>query len=47
MGLLAFASVFVLLSSFLAYDLVRNLYDFNEGGVASGLVKSISGMVFG
>jgi len=46
-GLLAFASVFVLLSSFLAYDLVRNLYDFNEGGVASGLVKSISGMVFG
>jgi hypothetical protein len=46
-GLLAFASVFVLLSSFLAYDLVRNLYDFNEGGAASGLVKSISGMVFG
>jgi hypothetical protein len=46
-GLLAFASIFVLLSSFLAYDLVRNLYDFNEGGVASGLVKSISGMVFG
>lgn len=46
-GLLAFASVFVLLSSFLAYDLVRNLYDFNEGGPASGLVKSISGLVFG
>ena len=46
-GLLAFASVFVLVSSFLAYDLVRNLYDFNEGGPASGLVQSISGLVFG
>ncbi|AMV38809.1 helix-turn-helix domain-containing protein [Planctomyces sp. SH-PL62] len=45
-GLLAVASVFILLSSFLAYDLVRNLYDFNEGGPASGLVKSISGLVF-
>ncbi|WP_165073981.1 helix-turn-helix domain-containing protein [Paludisphaera rhizosphaerae] len=45
-GLLAAASFFVLLSSFLAYDLVRNLYDFHEGGVASGLVKSISGLVF-
>ncbi|WP_337174354.1 helix-turn-helix domain-containing protein [Paludisphaera sp.] len=46
-GLLAFASIFVLLSSFLAYDLVQNLYNFHETGVASGLVKSISGMVFG
>jgi len=46
-GLLAFASVFVLLASMLAYDLASNLYDFHEGGVASGLVSSISGMLFG
>lgn len=45
-GLLAAASVFILLSSFLAYDLVQNLYSFNEGGPASGLVQSISGLVF-
>ncbi len=45
-GLLAVASVFVLVSSFLAYDLVTNLYHFNDGGPASGLVKSIAGLVF-
>jgi hypothetical protein len=46
-GLLAAASVFILFGAFIAQDLVRNLYDFNEGGVASGLVQSISGMLFG
>ncbi|MDG3003298.1 helix-turn-helix domain-containing protein [Paludisphaera mucosa] len=45
-GLLAVASLFIFLSSFLAFDLVRNLYDFHEGGPASGLVKSISGLFF-
>jgi hypothetical protein len=46
-GLLAAASVFVLFATFIAQDLIRNLYDFNQGGVASGLVQSISGMLFG
>lgn len=45
-GLLAVASLFIFLSAFLAYDLVQNLYEFNEGGVASGIVHSISGMFF-
>lgn len=46
-GLLAAASFFIFFAAFIAQDLVRNLYDFNEGGVASGLVQSISGMLFG
>lgn len=45
-GLLAVASLFIFLSAFLAYDLVQNLYEFNEGGPASGIVESISGMFF-
>ncbi len=45
-GLLAVASLFMFLSVFLAYDLMQNLYEFNDGGVASGLVQSISGMFF-
>ncbi|MDR3620362.1 MAG: helix-turn-helix domain-containing protein [Paludisphaera borealis] len=45
-GLLAAASLFIFFAAFIAQDLVRNLYDFNEGGVASGLVRSISGMLF-
>jgi hypothetical protein len=46
-GLLGVTSVFLLLSSFVALDLVRNLYDFHEGGTAgSGLVRAIAG-VFG
>ncbi len=45
-GLLAAASIFIFFAAFIAQDLVRNLYDFNEGGVASGLVQSISGMLF-
>jgi excisionase family DNA binding protein len=45
-GLLSAASIFILLAAFIAQDLVRNLYDFNAGGVASGLVQSISNMLF-
>ena len=45
-GLLAAASIFILFSSFLAYDLVQNLYEFQGSGVASGLVQSISGLLF-
>jgi len=45
-GLLAVASVFIFLASFLAYDLAQNLYEFNEGGPAAGIVHSISGMFF-
>ena len=45
-GLLAVASLFIFLSSFLAYDLVQNLYEFNEGGPAAGIVESISGLFF-
>jgi hypothetical protein len=47
-GLLGATTVFLILSLFVAHDLVHNLYDFHEGGtVGSGLVKAIAGIFFG
>ncbi|GAC1464646.1 MAG: hypothetical protein NVSMB9_03540 [Isosphaeraceae bacterium] len=44
-GMLGVASVFMLLLAFVSMDLVRNLYEFRQDSPASGLVKSIAGMV--
>ena len=47
-GLLGVTTVFLVFSLFVAHDLVRNLYDFREGGTAgSGLVTAIPGLFFG
>jgi hypothetical protein len=43
-GLLAFTTVCLLFASFIAFDLMRNLNDFQETPVASGLVRSIAGL---
>jgi hypothetical protein len=45
-GLLCFTAVCLLFASFVAFDLMRNLYDFQETPVASGLVRAIAG-IFG
>jgi len=45
-GGLGFASVFMLFLLFVSIDLVRNLYEFQGNGPASGLVKAIAG-IFG
>jgi hypothetical protein len=47
-GLLGVTTFFLVFSLFVAHDLVRNLYEFREGGSAgSGLVRMIAGMFFG
>jgi hypothetical protein len=47
-GMLAVTTVFLFLASFVAYDLVRNLYEFQAGGtVGSGLVRTLAGMFGG
>lgn len=46
-GLLGVTSVFMLFMAFIAMDLMRNLNDFHDGGVASGLVRSIAGLFGG
>jgi hypothetical protein len=43
-GGLAVASVFMLFLFFVSIDLVRNLYEFQGNGPASGLVKGIAGL---
>ncbi len=45
-GLLCFTTLCLLFASFVAFDLMRNLYDFQETPVASGLVRAIAG-IFG
>jgi len=45
-GLLCFTTLCLLFASFVAVDLMRNLYDFQDTPVASGMVKSIAG-IFG
>ena len=45
-GLLCFTTLCLLFASFVAVDLMRNLYDFQETPVASGMVRSIAG-IFG
>ena len=40
--------LFLFFASFVAYDLVRNLYEFQSGGtMGSGLVRAIAGMFGG
>jgi hypothetical protein len=46
-GLLCVATVFMLLLAFVGMDLVRNLYDFRGDYPASGLIRSIAGMITG
>jgi len=45
-GLLCFTTLCLLFASFVAFDLMRNLYDFQETPMASGLVRAIAG-IFG
>ncbi len=45
-GLLSFTTLFLLFAAFVALDLLRNLYDFRETPLASGLVRTIAG-IFG
>jgi hypothetical protein len=46
-GLLCVTSVFMLFLAFVGMDVVRNLYEFQGDGPASGLVRSIAGMMGG
>ena len=46
-GLLGVTTVFMLLLTFISMDLVRNLYDYQGGTPASGIVKSIAGLMGG
>ena len=46
-GLLGVSTVLMLLVSFVSLDMMRNLYEFREGGPASGLVKAIAGLFGG
>ncbi len=45
-GLLCFTTLCLLFASFVAVDLMRNLYDFQDTPVASGMVRSIAA-IFG
>ncbi|HME68931.1 MAG TPA: helix-turn-helix domain-containing protein [Myxococcota bacterium] len=45
-GLLSFTTLFLLFAAFIALDLLRNLYDFRDTPLASGLVRTIAG-IFG
>ena len=46
-GLLGVSTVLLLLVSFISLDLMRNLYEFRDGGPASGLVRAIAGLFGG
>ena len=46
-GLLSFTTVLMFLVCFVSFDMARNLYEFRDGGPASGLVKAIAGMFGG
>jgi Helix-turn-helix domain len=43
-GLLSFTTVLLLFASFVSLDLMRNLYDFQETPLASGLVRALAGL---
>jgi hypothetical protein len=43
-GLLGFTAVCLLFASFVSLDLMRNLYDFQETPLASGLVRALAGL---
>lgn len=44
-GMLAVATVFMMLLAFVGMDLIRNLYEFQGNGPASGLIQSLAGMI--
>jgi hypothetical protein len=46
-GLLGFTAVCLLFASFIAIDLMRNLYEFHDTPVASGLVRGLAGLFGG
>jgi hypothetical protein len=46
-GLLGVSTVLLLFLSFISLDLMRNLYEFRDGGPASGLVRMIAGLFGG
>ncbi len=46
-GLLGVTTLFLLFLAFITMDLVRNLYDFQGNSPASGIVKSLAGLLFG
>jgi hypothetical protein len=46
-GLLGVATVFLLFLAFVSMDLARNLYDYQGDTPASGIVKSLAGLLFG
>ncbi len=46
-GLLGFTTLCLLIASFMAVDLMRNLYDFNDTPVASGLVRGLASLFGG
>jgi hypothetical protein len=46
-GLLGVSAFLLLFMSFISYDLMRNMYEFRDGGPASGLVKVIAGLFGG
>jgi hypothetical protein len=46
-GMLGVSTLFLMIVSFISYDLMRNLYEFRDGGPASGLVKAIAGLFGG
>jgi hypothetical protein len=46
-GMLGVSTVLLMIVSFISYDLMRNLYEFRDGGPAAGLVKAIAGLFGG
>ena len=46
-GMLGVATLFMLFLTFVSLDLVRNLYDFRGDSPASGIVKSLAGLIGG
>lgn len=46
-GMLSVATLFMLFLAFVSLDLVRNLYDFQGDSPASGIVKSLAGLIAG
>jgi hypothetical protein len=46
-GLLSVTTLLMFLVCFISFDMARNLYEFRDGGAASGLVKAIAGLFGG
>jgi hypothetical protein len=46
-GMLGVATLLMLLITFVSVDMIRNIYEFSEGGTPSGLVRALGGMFGG